>query len=417
MAPSVFWLLLSLGVIVETSLCLRQWGWLDRIDRSVPPGLVPLLPEGYGWWRGVAYARERLRVQLGSLLSRYAGIAVLVGQGWLAKAAGIALEAFPGPFPSGFALGGVLALFFFLFDLPWGFYETFRVENRFGFNRSPLSLFLRDSLLQAVLSFGFSGVLAGSASFLLGLPRGLAWALGGLAVFDLLLATLFPNLVLPLFYRLRLLPEGDLRDKLESLFGRTGFPASALFVADGSRRSTHGNAFFMGLGRLRRVVLFDTLVDRFPVNEAAAVVAHEIGHWKKRHVPAGLLLMFAFQSSFVLFAFLSWHAGALSGAFGLPPGPAPFIVMAFLAWSAAAGLVIQPALSSGSRRREFEADRFAAENEGSCAMIGALTRLAADSLAWTPSDSWFSAWYATHPSVADRILALAEREPPTSPAG
>ena len=87
MAPSVFWLLLSLGVIVETSLCLRQWGWLDRIDRSVPPGLVPLLPEGYGWWRGVAYARERLRVQLGSLLSRYAGIAVLVGQGRIATPA------------------------------------------------------------------------------------------------------------------------------------------------------------------------------------------------------------------------------------------------------------------------------------------------------------------------------------------
>lgn len=417
MAPSVFWLLLSLGVILETSLCLRQWRWLDRIDRNVLPALAPLLPEGYGWWRGVAYARERLGVKLGSLLSRYAGIAVLVGQGWLAKASEIALEAFPGPFPSGFALGGALALFFFLLDLPWGFYETFRVENRFGFNRSPLSLFLRDNLLQAGLSCGLSGVLAGSASFLLGLPRGLAWALAALAVFNLLLATLFPNLVLPLFYRLRPLPEGDLRDKLESLFVRTGFPASALFVADGSRRSTHGNAFFMGLGRLRRVVLFDTLVDRFPVNEAAAVVAHEIGHWKKRHVEGGLLLMFAFQSSFVLFAFLSWKAGALSGAFGLPPGPAPFLIMAFLAWSAAAGLVIQPALSSGSRRREFEADRFAAENEGAGSMIGALTRLAADSLAWTPSEPRFSAWYATHPSVADRILALAERKPPTSPAG
>lgn len=341
--------------------------------------------------------------------------ALLVGQGWLAKASGVAQEAFPGPFGSGFALGGSVALFFFLLDLPWEFYETFRVESRFGFNRSPLSLFLRDSLLQAGLSSGFSGVLAGSASLLLGLPKGLAWALAGLAVFDLLMATLFPNVVLPLFYRLRSLPEGNLRDKLESLFGRTGFPSSALLVADGSRRSAHGNAFFLGLGRLRRVVLFDTLADRFPPNEAAAVVAHEIGHWKKRHVQAGLLLMFAFQSSFLLFAFLSWQAGGLSEAFGLPPGPAPFIVMAFLAWSAAAGLVVQPVLASGSRRREFEADRFAAENESPGAMIGALARLATDSLAWTPSDPWFSAWYATHPSVADRVLALEGEKPPTSP--
>ena len=125
--------------------------------------------------------------------------------------------------------------------------------------------------------------------------------------------------------------------------------------------------------------------------------------------------MFAFQSSFVLFAFLSWQAGDLSGAFGLPPGPAPFLVMAFLAWSAAAALVLQPALSSGSRRREFEADRFAAENETPQAMTGALARLASDSLAWTPSDPWFSAWYATHPSVADRVLALEDGKSPTSP--
>ena len=415
MWPSLFWLVLSVSALVETALSLAQWGWLNRIDRNVPPGLAPLLPEGYGWWRGVAYARERLRVHLGTLLTRYAGVALLVGGIGLAKASFLVEGVLPGPFAAGFTLGGSLAVYFSLIELPWGLYETFGVETRFGFNRTPLGLYARDTLLQVSLSAGLSGFLAGGAAFLVTRPFGFAWALAGIAVFDLALAFLFPNLVLPLFYRLRPLSEGELKTRLESLFERTGFPASALLVADGSRRSSHGNAFFAGLGRLRRVILFDTLADNFPPDEAAAVVAHEIGHWKGRHVVTGLTLLFAVQSTFVLFAFLAWNRGGFSGAFGLAPGPGTFVVMAFLFWGTLTGLFLQPLLSAGSRRREFEADRFAARLEGSAAMIGALSRLATDNLAWTPSEPWFSAWYASHPSVADRVLALRKEEAATFP--
>jgi len=411
----VFWFALSVSALVETSLALAQWGWLNRIDRKVPPDLAPLLPEGYGWWRGVAYARERLRVHLGGLLTRYAGVALLVGGPGLAGAAALAQRFSPGPFAGGFALGALLAVFFSLLELPWGLYGTFGVETRFGFNRSSVLLYLRDTLLQVALSSGLAGFLAGGASFLVTRPSGFAWALSGVAVFDVVLAFLFPNLVLPLFFRLRPLPEGPLKNRLESLFRRTGFPAAALLVADASRRSSHGNAFFAGLGRLRRVILFDTLVDTFPEEEASAVVAHEIGHWKGRHVANGLALLFAVQSTFVFFALLARGTGGFSEAFGLPPGPGAFVVMVFLFWGTMTGLALQPFLSAGSRRREFEADLYAARLEGPDAMIGALARLATDSLAWTPSDPWFSAWYATHPSVADRILALKKQEVPTSP--
>lgn len=411
----VFWLALSVSALVETSLALAQWGWLNRIDRKVPPALAPLLPEGYGWWRGVAYARERLRVHLGGLLTRYAGVALLVGGPGLAGAAALAEGFFPGPFAGGFTLGALLALFFSLLELPWGLYGTFGVETRFGFNRSSVFLYLRDTLLQVFLSSGLAGFLAGGASFLVTRPSGFAWALSGVAVFDVVLAFLFPNLVLPLFFRLRPLPEGTLKNRLESLFRRTGFPAAALLVADASRRSSHGNAFFAGIGRLRRVILFDTLVDTFPEEEAAAVVAHEIGHWKGRHVATGLALLFGVQSTFVFFALLARGTGGFSEAFGLPPGPGAFVVMVFLFWGTMTGLALQPFLSAGSRRREFEADRYAARLEGPEAMIGALARLASDNLAWTPSDPWFSAWYATHPSVADRILALKKQETSTFP--
>lgn len=415
MWSSAFWFVLSVSALVETSLALAQWGWLNRIDRNVPPALASLLPEGYGWWRGVAYARERLRVLLGGLLTRYAGIALLVGGNGLAGASALVGKITQGPFLAGFVLGALLAVFFFLLELPWGLYETFGVETRFGFNRSTIGLYLRDSLLQVFLSSGLAGLLAGGASFLVARPSGFAWALSGVAVFDVVLAFLLPNVVLPLFYRLRPLPEGALKTRLQSLFERTGFPASGLLVADGSRRSSHGNAFFAGLGRLRRVILFDTLVERFPAEEAAAVVAHEIGHWKGQHVARGLALLFFVQSTFVLFASLAWKAGGFTEAFGLPPGPGGFVVMVFLFWGTVTGLLLQPFLSAGSRRREFEADRHAALVEGPEAMIGALARLASDSLAWTPSEPCFSAWYATHPSVADRILALKKQEKATSP--
>jgi len=415
MWSSVFWLALSVSALVETVLALAQWGWLNRIDRSVPPGLAPLLPEGYGWWRGVAYARERLRVHLGTLLTRYAGVALLVGGIGLAKFSSLVDGVFPGPFTAAFALGASLSVYFSLIELPWGLYETFGVETRFGFNRTPLGLYARDTLLQVFLSAGLSGFLAGGAALLVTRPSGFALALAGIAVFDLALAFLFPNLILPLFYKLRPLPEGELKARLESLLEQTGFPASSLLVADGSRRSSHGNAFFAGLGRLRRVILFDTLAEKFPPEEAAAVIAHEIGHWKGRHVTTGLSLLFAVQSTFVLFASLAWNRGGFSEAFGLAPSPGTFVVMAFLFWSTLTGLFLQPLLSAGSRRREFEADRFAARLEGSAAMIGALSRLATDNLAWTPSEPWFSAWYASHPSVADRVLALRKMEAPTFP--
>lgn len=406
MWPLLFWLALSAGVLVETSLFLGQWGWLNQIERTVPAELAPLLPEGYGWWRGVAYARERLRVSLGMLLTRYATVALLVGTGGL-KAAFRLAEAVSGfPFPAGFFLGTLLTVAFALVELPWGLYETFGVEARFGFNRSSPGLFLRDAFLKTGLSAGLAGLFLGGASFLLTLPAGLPLALFGIAAFDAAAAFLLPRLILPLFFRLRPLQEEKLKERLESLFQRTGFPASSLQIADGSRRSTHANAFFAGLGRFRRVILFDTLAERFPPGEASAVVAHEIGHWKKGHVPAGLLQLFAVQASLVLFAGFAWHAGGFSESFGLPGRPEGFSVMAYLFWSAVAGLLFQPFLSMSSRRREFEADLYAAEQEGPDAMIGALVRLATDSLAWTPSEPRYAAWYASHPSAAERICAL-----------
>jgi len=402
----LFWLFLSVDALVETALFLGQWGWLNRLGRTVPAELASLLPEGYGWWRGVTYARERIRVSLGLLLTRYAAVALAVGTGGLKAACELAGSVSESPFQAGFLLGAFLTTAFALVELPWGVYETFSVEARFGFNRSSPGLYLRDVSLKMALSAGLAGFLLGGASSLLVRPGGLALALLGIAVFDVAAAFLFPRLVLPLFFRLRPLEEGMLKEKLESLFQRTGFSASALQIADGSRRSTHGNAFFAGLGRSRRVILFDTLTERFPPEETAAIVAHEIGHWKKKHVPAGLSQLFALQASLVFFAGFAWRTGGFHESFGLPGRPEAFAVMAYLFWGALASLLLQPLLSAASRRREFEADRYAAKQEGPDAMIGALARLATDSLAWTPSEPRYAAWYSSHPSAAERILAL-----------
>ncbi len=408
----LFWLFLSAGFLVETALFLGQWGWLNRLERTVPAELAPLLPEGYGWWRGVAYARERLRGSLGLLLTRYAVLAVMIGAGGLKKTAWLAEAVSDAPFPAGFLLGGLLAAVFALAELPWDLYGTFGVEARFGFNRSSVGLFLRDAVVKTALSATLAGGLLGAASFLLTRRGGFILALSGAAAFDAAAAFAFPSLILPLFFRLRPLEDGELKARLESLFRRAGFPASSLLVADGSRRSTHGNAFFAGLGRTRRVILFDTLAERFPPDEAAAVVAHEIGHWKKGHVPLALLLLFAVQSTLILFAAFAWGKGGFAESFGLSGRPESFAVAVTFFWGALAGLFLQPVQSAASRRREFEADRYAASLEGKEAMIGALVRLATDSLAWTPPEPRYAAWYASHPSVAERVLALKELEAP-----
>jgi STE24 endopeptidase len=242
---------------------------------------------------------------------------------------------------------------------------------------------------------------------------GEAWWVWGFALifgFQLLMLVLYPKLILPLFNKLTPLPEGELRTRLMALGDRTGFRASTIEVIDGSKRSGHSNAYFTGFGRFRRIVLFDTLIAQLTAEELEAVLAHEIGHYRRGHIPKMIAMSAAMM--FAGFAMIAWLARSpwFNGAFGFSAGE---LAPSFLLFGLLSGLVtfwFSPLMNVLSRKHEYEADAFAREAVGGpTAMVGALRKLAQKNLTNLTPHPWFSAFFYSHPTLVERERALMER--------
>ncbi len=295
-------------------------------------------------------------------------------------------------------------------SLPFDWWEQFRLEEKFGFNQSTPALWVTDKLkgLAVALALGFPLLWA-----LLSLVKwaGGTWWLWGFALvfgFQLLMLVLYPKLIVPLFNKLTPLPEGELRARLLALGDRTGFKAQTIEVIDGSKRSSHSNAYFTGFGRFRRIVLFDTLIAQLSPEELEAVLAHEIGHYRCGHIPKTIALSAAMM--FGGFAVIAWLARSpwFNRSFGFP---ADELAPSFLLFGLLSGLVtfwFTPLANLLSRKHEYEADAFAREAMGGpAAMIGALRKLAQKNLSNLTPHRWFSAFYYSHPTLVEREAALA----------
>lgn len=294
-------------------------------------------------------------------------------------------------------------------SLPFEWWEQFRIEQKFGFNKSTAGLWVTDKIKGAALTFviGFPLLWA-----LLSLVRwvGPSWWLWGFALlfgFQLLMLVLYPKLILPLFNKLTPLPEGELRDRLMALGDRTGFRAKAIEVIDGSKRSGHSNAYFTGFGRFRRIVLFDTLVAQLTPEELEAVLAHEIGHYRRGHVPKMIAL--SAVSLLAGFGVVAWLARSpwFNTAFGFP---ADEMAPSFLLFGLLSGLVtfwFTPVGNMLMRRYEYQADAFARDAmKGPGPMIGALRKLAQKNLTNLTPHPLFSAFFYSHPTIVERERAL-----------
>jgi STE24 endopeptidase len=296
-------------------------------------------------------------------------------------------------------------------SLPFDWWSQFRLEERFGFNKSTPKLWITDKLKGLALMFviGFP-LLWGLLSLVEWV--GNAWWIWGFALFfgfQLLMLVLYPKLILPLFNKLTPLPAGELRDRLMALANRTGFQASTIEVMDGSKRSGHSNAFFTGFGRFRRIVLFDTLIAQLQPDELEAVLAHEVGHYKKGHIPKMLVLSALMQfAAFAVIAWLVWEPW-FNSEFGLPPGE---LAPAFLLFGLLSGLVtfwFSPLMHLLSRKHEYEADAFARDAmHGPGPLVGALRRLTQKNLSNLTPHPWFSGFYYSHPTLVEREQALAK---------
>jgi STE24 endopeptidase len=309
-----------------------------------------------------------------------------------------------------------VSLIFSIAELPASIYGQFSVEARFGFNRMTPRLFVLDQLKGLALSAALGAPLLFLVFRLVRVsPRWWLWAFLAAAGLQLLLAVLYPRLIAPLFNRFTPLPEGEVREQVESLAQRLGFRTRGIFLMDGSRRSSHGNAYFTGLGRARRIVLFDTLLASLSAPQVAAVLAHEIGHQKKLHVPLRLAatLVGGLAAFWLLDRALSWEplfrafGFAIGGEAGGAAGAAPAAVVLLLFFAGPLSLVLRPLGSWLSRRQEYAADRYAYRQAG-CgeSFTAALLALARGNLANPTPHPWTSFWFASHPTVLERVRAL-----------
>lgn len=295
-------------------------------------------------------------------------------------------------------------------DLPFQLYGTFVLEQRFGFNKTTLWTFISDGLKSLALGVAL-GAPALALVVLLFERAGMfaflyAWIAG--TVLMLGLQFIAPAWLMPLFVRFTPLPDGELRDRIMAYARSVAFPLENLFIVDGSRRSTKANAFFTGFGRHRRIGLYDTLIARYSADELTAIVAHEVGHYKKRHVTHGMLLAIAqLGLTLALFGALM-RFPPLYAAFGVSqPSVYMGLVLCVLMYQPIA-LATSLFSLARSRRNEFEADRFAVETTGlGAALVSGLKRLAGENLAnLTPHPSYVTVHY-THPPLRERVLAIA----------
>ncbi len=407
---AVFVLVVAAGVGFEWWLDRRQLAHVGAHRHQVPAafaGRIPLTAHR----KAADYTTARVRVAAAAR-----GYDALLLLGWTLGGGLAALDrAWTGGSANAVVTGTALVMSWFvlqgLLDLPWTVYRTFGIEQRFGYNRTSPRVFVTDLVKQTLV-----GLLLGAplAALLLWLMQHAGsgwwlWAWGGWLAFTLALAWAWPNLIAPLFNRFAPLRDEALASRLQRLLARHGVGTRGVWVMDGSRRSGHGNAYFTGLGRQRRVVLFDTLLEQLEPDEIEAVVAHELGHQRHHHVIRQMLLGATVAlGALALLAALLGQAWFFIGL-GVPqPSPAAALLV-FLLVAPRFAMFLQPLLRRVARAHEYQADQFAAAETDARALVSALVALYRDNASTLTPDPLYSAFHDTHPPAPLRVARLGCR--------
>ena len=295
-----------------------------------------------------------------------------------------------------------------LLDLPLSLYRQFVIEARYGFNRMSLGLFLADLGKHTLLGLAIGAPVIAAVLWLMGAMGALWWFYVWLfwSAFNLLIMFIYPTWIAPLFNKFAPLEEGEMKSRIEALLVRCGFRSSGLFVMDGSKRSSHGNAYFTGFGKSKRIVFFDTLLARLTPPEVEAVLAHELGHYRRHHIVKRIVVMFALSLGFL------WLLGQLLDApwfyagLGVPAQNTTLALILFFLVIPVFTFPFSPLMSHFSRQHEFEADAYAAEHTAAADLARALVKLYEDNAATLTPDPLHSLFYDSHPPAAQRIAHL-----------
>ena len=298
-----------------------------------------------------------------------------------------------------------------LLDLPFSLYSTFVIEEKFGFNRTTFKTFLSDLLKGALLGLILGLPLIWVILWLMEQAGDLWWIYTWVVwtSFSLFIAWAYPTWIAPIFNKFSPLEEGETLNRIKSLLGRCGFNSDGIFVIDGSKRSSHGNAYFSGFGKNKRIVFYDTLLESLSDDELEAVLAHELGHFKRKHIVKGMAITIV--TTLIALGVLAWlmKADWFYTALGVSTPSTYMALLLFTIVMPVFTFLLSPLMSMLSRKNEFEADEFAAEHSDARFLIQALVNLYKENASTLTPDPLYSSFYDSHPPAPVRIAHLAKQ--------
>ena len=406
----IFLIALLISSTVQFWLAKRQANYVAAHRAEVPEAFkdkVPLTAHQ----KAADYSQAKLKLgNIDGLLSIAVLLSLTLGGG-----INLAFSYWPtvitSPLWAGVAATASIFLLMTLIETPTSLYQTFVIEEKFGFNKSSLGQFIKDQVLQ--LSLGAAIGLPILALILWVMdnvgPLWWLWAWGILMGFSLLMSWLYPTVIAPLFNKFTPMEDGSLKDRIQGLLTRCGFNSQGIFIMDGSKRSGHGNAYFTGLGNNKRIVFFDNLVASLEEEELEAVLAHELGHFKCKHVIK--MLIATSIMSLISFAVLGWLISQewFYNGLGVEQASNAAALLLFMLVSSSFTFFMQPISAYFQRKFEFEADDFAANNAKASKMISALVKLYEENANTLTPDPLYSAFHYSHPPAAIRIAHLESK--------
>ena len=357
------------------------------------------------------YSSAKTRLNMKALVFDAAVLLVLTFGGGLQAIDNLTASIFSSGILRGVAFVAILTVILSVIELPFDLYRTFGIESRFGFNKMTVAMFFGDLAKQAAVGTALGLPILFAVLWLMAGMGELWWLYVWLVAIAFMLFVQFiaPSVIAPLFNKFAPMQDGEMKTRIENLITRCGFTSSGLFVMDGSKRSSHGNAYFTGFGKSKRIVFFDTLLSRLEIAEIEAVLAHELGHFRMRHVIKRMALMAVFSLIFFFLLGLlknqEWFYQGLNVAF--PATDAMALTLFFLVMPVFTFL-LQPLLAMYSRKHEFEADQYAAKFTPARDLVHALVKLYKDNASTLTPDPLHSAFYDSHPPASIRIARLEQ---------
>lgn len=404
---ALFLFLLFAGTAVELWLARRHVHHVANRRRAVPPpfrGKIPLKAHR----KAADYTLTRTRFGIVEALYGTALLLLWTIGGGLNLLDTAWRSTGWSPLTVGTLFGISVFIIGALAELPFALYRTFNIETRFGFNRMTAGLFIADTVRKLLLMLVIgTPVIAAALWFMAG--TGDAWWVYVWIMWvtlSLFMIWVYPAWIAPMFNKFKPLTARALRNRIQALLERTGFRTRGIYVIDSSRRTTHGNAYFTGLGRSKRIVFFDTLLKTLNAREIEAVLAHELGHFKLSHILKRMLMMFVII--FAALALLGWLVAQpwFYEGLGMERPSAHAALILFIMVGPVFTFFLQPLFAWGSRKHEYEADRFAAKTTSASALASALVKLYRDNAATLTPDPVYSAFYDSHPPALLRISRL-----------